>query len=134
MSFLKFRRDFVAGNWTQEQFDKQASMRNRGSTSMSILLRSCCEYETWLGNGSVEQAKLALATQFDLVGVTERMNEGLVSLGKLYGLSVPQLAAVGRSIPHKLDNADNKLDWTDEELALATFIAQKSAPIYALAQ
>ena len=132
--FLEFRRDYVAGNWTHAQFLKQASTKNRGSTSMSILLRSCCEYETWLGNGSIEKAKLTLSTQFDLVGITEKMDEGLVSLGKLYGLTVQQLAAVGQRIPHELDNSDLKLDWTDEELALATFIAQKSTAIYGHAQ
>ena len=133
-SFLEFRRDFVSGNWTQQQFDSQASGKDRGSTSLPILLRSCCEYETWLGNGSVERAKLTLGTQFDLVGITERMDEGLLSLGKLYGLTTEQVAAVGRSIPHELDNSDNKLDWTEEERALATFVAQKSTAIYGLAQ
>ena len=133
-SFLEFRRDFVSGNWTQQQFDSQASGKDRGSTSLPILLRSCCEYETWLGNGSVERAKLTLGTQFDLVGITERMEEGLLSLGKLYGLTTEQVATVGRSIPHELDNSDNKLDWTEEERALATFVAQKSTAIYGLAQ
>ena len=43
---------------------------------MFMLLRSCCEYETWLGDGSVDRAKLTLATQFDLVGITGRLDEG----------------------------------------------------------
>ncbi|CAE7374860.1 STR8 [Symbiodinium sp. CCMP2592] len=133
-SWLKFRRDFITGNWSYEQFLQQASGKDAGSTSRFMLLRSCCEYETWLGDGSVERAKLALATQFDLVGITERLDEGLVSLGKLYGQTPQQLAAVFRSIPEIFDNSDNKLDWTAEEKALATIVADKSTAIYNFAQ
>jgi len=133
-SWLKFRRDFVTGNWSYEQFLQQASGKDAGSTSRLMLLRSCCEYETWLGDGSVERAKLALATQFDLVGITERLDEGLVSLGKLYGQTPQQLAAVFRSIPEIFDNSDNKLDWTGEEKALATIVAEKSTAIYNFAR
>ena len=134
-SWLEFRRDFVTGNWSHEQFQQQASNADAGSTSMSILLRSCCEYETWLGDGSIEAAKLTLATQFDLVGITERLDESLVSLGKLYGLTPLQLAAMfRRSVPEVFDNSDNKLDWTEEERALATAVAEKSTAIYNFAQ
>ncbi|CAE7407957.1 STR8 [Symbiodinium sp. KB8] len=133
-SWLKFRRDFVTGNWSFEQFLQQASGKDAGSTSMFMLLRSCCEYETWLGDGSVDRAKLTLATQFDLVGITERLDEGLVSLGKLYGLTPQQLAATFQSIPQIFDNSDNKLDWTGEEKALATIVAEKSTAVYNFAQ
>ncbi|CAE6958901.1 STR8 [Symbiodinium natans] len=134
-SWLEFRRDFVTGNWSYEQFQQQASNRDAGSTSMSIVLRSCCEYETWLGDGSVEKAKLTLATQFDLVGITERLDESLVSLGMVYGLTPQQLAAMfRRSVPEIFDNGDNKLDWTEEERALATVVAEKSTAIYKFAQ
>ena len=82
-SFLALSRDYVAGNMTRTAFGKQQGQ-------LFLLLRGCCEYETWLGDGSVEKAKLTLATQFNLVGITERMNEGLVSVGKLYGLTPTQ--------------------------------------------
>ncbi|CAE7728950.1 unnamed protein product, partial [Symbiodinium pilosum] len=104
-----------------------------GGPSMGILLRSCCEYEAFLGNGSVEHSVLALATQFDLVAITERFNEGLVSLGRLYGLPVQNLAAIGRSIGEK-NEGSRKLDWTDEEFRLATYMSNKSTYIYNFAQ
>ena len=68
----------MAGNMTQEAFENE---------SWPLFLQTCCEYEAYLGDGSVEKAKLTLATQFNLVGITERMSEGLVSLGRLYGLT-----------------------------------------------
>jgi len=129
LTWLQFRRDYVAGNWTQAQFNAQV-MSPRGATSMSILNRSCCEYETWLGHGSVAKAKRALTTQFDLVGITERMNEAVLVLGRLYGFGTEQTAAIGRAIPRDKDNSDDKLDYTDEEKALATFIASKGTQIY----
>ncbi|CAE7793254.1 unnamed protein product [Symbiodinium sp. CCMP2456] len=103
---------------------------------MSILLRSCCEYETWLGDGSVEKAKLVLSTQFDLVGITERMNDALVSLGRLYGLSAEETAQIGLKADDqdKHDNSENKLDWTEEELRLATVVAEKGTQIYDFGQ
>lgn len=129
LAFLRFRRDYVAGNWTMEGFERQAA-GPKGAETFSILHRSCCEYETWLGHGSVEKAKITLATQFDLVGITERMNESLVSLGKLYGLTADEMAVIGQSVPRDKDNSDTKLDWTDEEKALASYIANKSTQVY----
>mmetsp|Transcript_43012 Transcript_43012/g.96571 ORF Transcript_43012/g.96571 Transcript_43012/m.96571 type:complete len:371 (-) Transcript_43012:137-1249(-) len=130
MAFLEFRRDYVAGNWTQTQFEAQRFL-DTGSSTMSTLDRSCCEYETWLGQGSVDKANRALTTQFDLVGINERMNEAVLVLGKLYGFTAEEVAAFGREIPRDKDNSDVKLDYTDEEKALATFIANKSSQIYA---
>ncbi|CAE7206426.1 unnamed protein product [Symbiodinium pilosum] len=129
LAFLEFRRDYVAGNWTMEGFEAQKHMPKPAET-FSILNRSCCEYETWLGQGSVDKAKITLSTQFDLVGITERMNESLVSLGKLYGLTAEEIGRVGRSIPKDKDNSDEKLDWTDEEKSLATYIATNSLKVY----
>ncbi|CAE7310658.1 STR8 [Symbiodinium natans] len=68
---------------------------------MPILLRSCCEYEAYLGEESVERSILALTTQFDLVAITERLSEGLVTLGRMYGLSASEIAAIGRRVGHK---------------------------------
>mmetsp|Transcript_36943 Transcript_36943/g.68862 ORF Transcript_36943/g.68862 Transcript_36943/m.68862 type:complete len:377 (-) Transcript_36943:141-1271(-) len=132
--FLRFRRDFVAGNWTQEEFDKQAAGDNKPAMTLNILNDSVGEYQHWLGNGSVEQSKLALSTQFDLVAITEEMNAGLVSLGKLYGLSLRETVMVRRNTPDDLDNSDNKLDWTDEELAIAKYVTANSQEVYRFGQ
>jgi len=131
-AFLEFRRDFVLGNMTHERYEAEKGHQDRAFTTMSILLRSCCEYETWLGDGSVDKAKLVLSTQFDLVGITERMNDALVSLGRLYGLSAQETAKIGLKAEDqdKNDNSENKLDWTDEELDLATIVAEKGTQIY----
>ena len=138
LPWLEFRRDFVAGNATAEQYEKQLDV-SRGATSYALLLRSCCEYETYLGDGSVAQAKRTLTTQFNLVAIKERMNEGLVSLGRLYGLSPEQMAAVDRELQREgqddvHDNGDGKLEWTGEERRLTEFVAQNSSEIYAFAQ
>ena len=42
----------------------------------------------------MERAKVALATQFDLVGITERMSDSIVSLGKLYGKTAEEMAQI----------------------------------------
>ncbi|CAE7604107.1 NLRC5, partial [Symbiodinium sp. KB8] len=134
-AFLEFRRDFVLGNMTQERYEAEKGHQDRAFTTMSLLLRSCCEYETWLGDGSVAKAKLVLSTQFDLVGITERMNDALVSLGRLYGLSAEETARIGlKADQDKLDNSENKLDWTDEELNLTTLVAEKGTQIYDFGQ
>mmetsp|Transcript_60026 Transcript_60026/g.112151 ORF Transcript_60026/g.112151 Transcript_60026/m.112151 type:complete len:376 (-) Transcript_60026:75-1202(-) len=134
MSFLEFRRDFVAGNWTQEQFEAQANFWKKGAETMAFLRRSCCEYEYWLGDGSVEKSQVVLSTQFDLVAITERLNEGLVGLGKLYGISVNELANIARAMPQIFENSDGKLEWTADELYLANYIAEKGNVIYSFAQ
>ncbi|CAE7029250.1 STR8 [Symbiodinium natans] len=133
LDFLHFRRDYVAGNWTMAGFEEQAKTP-KGASTFSILHRSCCEYETWLGQGCVEKAKITLATQFDLVGITERMNEAIVSLGKLYGKTAEEMAAIGQHVDRDKDNSGVKLDWTDEEKSLATYIANKSTQVYNFAQ
>ena len=122
-SWLELRRDFVAGN---------ASLEALESVSRPMLLRACCEYETWLG-GSLQKAKQALSTQFNLVAILERMSAGLVSLARLYGLSVDRLAQVNRLIAERTnvhDDSSVKLDWTPEELRLASYITRRDREIY----
>ncbi|CAE7370000.1 STR8 [Symbiodinium natans] len=124
LDWLQFRRDFVSGNWTQAGLEAQSHEPNFAAT-LSTFHMSCCEYEVYLGQGSVERAKVALATQFDLVGITERMSDSIVSLGKLYGKTAEEMAQIGQHIGKDLENS-RKLDWTDEEKSLATYIANKS--------
>ena len=96
--FLRFCRDYVAGNWTLEQFERQKSLF-RGAKSLAILRRSCCEYERYLGEESLEKSLVTLSTMFDLVGLQEKMDESLVTLGRLYGLTPHEVAEIGRSVP-----------------------------------
>jgi len=134
LAYLALRRDHVAGNMTEEDFNNRSLWGEReGGPSMSILLRSCCEYEEWLGDGSVERSIRALATQFDLVALTERMSEGLVTLGRLYGLSAWDMAKIGREVGYK-NEGSRKLDWIDEEYRLAAYIGNKSTEIYRFAE
>jgi len=134
LQWLQVRRDFVAGNLTPSEFALQAST-NHGSHTMEDLLRTCCEYETFLGNGTVDNAKLALATQFDLVGITERLTESLVTLGRLCGYSPHEVAQMGKIVSKEHAKAQAmKLEWTNQELALADFITKDGQAIYAFAQ
>ncbi|CAE7201887.1 STR8, partial [Symbiodinium natans] len=131
--FLRFCRDYVAGNWTLEQFERQKSLF-RGAKSLAILRRSCCEYERYLGEESLEKSLVTLSTMFDLVGLQEKMDESLVTLGRLYGLTPHEVAEIGRSVPPDCNSNSDKLDWTEEELRLAGYVSSKSLEIYKLGQ
>mmetsp|Transcript_3549 Transcript_3549/g.8564 ORF Transcript_3549/g.8564 Transcript_3549/m.8564 type:complete len:401 (+) Transcript_3549:38-1240(+) len=131
--FLAFCRDYVAGNWSLEQFEHQKSFF-RGAKSLAILRRSCCEYERYLGEESLEKSLATLSTMFDLVGLQERMDESLVSLGKLYGLTPHDVAKIGRTVPPDCNSNSDKLEWTEEELRMAQYVSNKSQEIYKLGQ
>mmetsp|Transcript_7393 Transcript_7393/g.15349 ORF Transcript_7393/g.15349 Transcript_7393/m.15349 type:complete len:359 (+) Transcript_7393:90-1166(+) len=91
--------------------------------------RPCCEYVDFLGDFSVNTAKQVLATQFNLVGITERFDETLVTIAHILGFPVSALPAPS----HDKDNGDHKEDWTNETRALAEEIVVSDRPIYEFA-
>jgi hypothetical protein len=53
----------------------------------------CCEYVSTLSSEhNVDQAKATLATLFDVVGITELMDEMLVDIARIFGASRPNIA------------------------------------------
>ncbi|CAJ1368568.1 unnamed protein product, partial [Effrenium voratum] len=119
--FLGFQRDFVAGNWTPESFERQRRLGNEGAgaATLDMAARSCCEFREFLGQGDVEKAKQVLVTQFDLVGIAERMSETLVCLGRLYGKTPSEMGAVAKLLGDANVNGDAKLDWLPREKEVA---------------
>eukprot|EP00931_Biecheleriopsis_adriatica_P070060 TRINITY_DN4385_c0_g1_i1.p1 TRINITY_DN4385_c0_g1~~TRINITY_DN4385_c0_g1_i1.p1 ORF type:complete len:397 (+),score=64.28 TRINITY_DN4385_c0_g1_i1:82-1272(+) len=101
----------------------------------SNIIRQCCEYAHYLGGGSVDKAKIVLATHFDLVGITERFDEVVVGLGKLYGVSVREIANIAKgpvAVYEKAykDMSENKLDWTPQDYPLAKSLFAPEMSIY----
>ena len=128
--FLGFQRDYVAGNWTSEEFALQKSWP-RGASTLSIVQRSCCEVNQKLGQGDVAKSQRVLATQFDLVGLNERMDETVVCLGRLYGKTPEEMGLIRRV--HATDgkvNSDVKLDWLPREREMAAYITAKDTEVY----
>ena len=126
--FLGFQRDYVAGNWTSEEFELQKSWP-RGASTLSIVHRSCCEFHQWLGQGDVAKSQRVLATQFDLVGLNERMDETVVCLGRLYGKTPEEMGLLRRTAVDDKVN-DVKLDWLPREREMAAYITAKDKEVY----
>ena len=62
---------------------------------------------------------------FDVVGITEQMNETIAEISKVMGRNAT------RNFPHKLrNNAQNKKPWSVEERALAEKLTRKDQIIY----
>jgi len=116
--FLQSLKALIVGRSSQEL--AQVDMNS---------LRLCCEFVTYLGNFSVEKAKLSLATMFDHVGLQENLNASLVTVAHLFGKPYQSLL-----IRSEKDDGGSKLDWTEEELALAHEVVGFDQEIYDFAK
>lgn len=83
---------------------------------------ACCEYVEILGGGDVDVALSALEL-FDVVGITEQMNETIAEISKVMGRNAT-------NFPHVFNNAQNKKPWSVEERALAEKLTRKDQIIY----
>eukprot|EP00448_Togula_jolla_P001303 CAMPEP_0170594066 /NCGR_PEP_ID=MMETSP0224-20130122/13795_1 /TAXON_ID=285029 /ORGANISM="Togula jolla, Strain CCCM 725" /LENGTH=359 /DNA_ID=CAMNT_0010918085 /DNA_START=18 /DNA_END=1098 /DNA_ORIENTATION=+ len=109
------------------QMDKVAGLKSGRS------LESCCEYTSMLG-GSTEKAKNVLATFFDVVGITETMDEFLVTAARAMGKPPSQLPDPSSPEFTERDNSDNKEPWTEEERRAAEELVSDDLEVYQFAQ
>mmetsp|Transcript_63231 Transcript_63231/g.137522 ORF Transcript_63231/g.137522 Transcript_63231/m.137522 type:complete len:350 (-) Transcript_63231:104-1153(-) len=94
---------------------------------------SCCEYSDFLGH-NVASAKVALSTLFDVVGITENMNELLVTIARRMGKAYTSLPAAHSADSIRRDNSDNQEPWTEEERKAAEKLVEGDMEIYNFAR
>lgn len=97
---------------------------------VNLKKEACSEYVQFLGNMNVDQAKYVLATRFDLVGITEKMDETMVELARQ--LNKDPNSSV--EVLHSRTSASEKTPWTNEQYALAGDLVSKDLELYIFAK
>jgi len=115
MEWMKYEKDPNDPNIPQDM----------GSMDAAHEQQACCEYTKTLGDGDLSTALRSLKF-FDVVGITERMDETVNEIVRVVNGASEFKAEIGK----RRDNTSTKKPWTPEEKKMADWLTRDDRVIY----